>query len=302
MISICIPVYNTNISELVKELAYQMERIRVESELILIDDGSQTSFKNTNRAIGENHQYIELPKNIGRSAIRNLFLTYAQYNHLLFLDGDVRLTDLFFLQNYVNALQAQPTVKVWCGGRVYVKFAPKEKEYFLHWKYRSTREPKPAHLRKQDPYINFMTNNFLIHRTVFDKVKFDTSIKNYGHEDTFFALNLKKQEVPISHLENPVLNPDVLDVKVFLDRTEQAVANLRSILEHLPQEDQSLFITHVRLLRVYKKLQPIRFVSMVLSKVVTPVLKYIMIKGYLGNSLYLLDLYKLCLLYKMNTH
>ena len=87
MISICIPVYNFNITSLVNELSNQVNSLNIPCEIIVIDDCSE-NFKRINKIECEKHTYIELSENIGRARIRNLFLKYAKYEYLLFLDCD----------------------------------------------------------------------------------------------------------------------------------------------------------------------------------------------------------------------
>jgi len=75
MISVCIPVYNFNISELVNVIKDQITDF--DFELIVIDDASDENFKSDNKKILDFCKYIELDKNIGRSKIRNLFKSYV---------------------------------------------------------------------------------------------------------------------------------------------------------------------------------------------------------------------------------
>lgn len=57
MISICIPVYNFNVNDLVKQLSFQLELLDVISEIILIDDCSDSSFKKVNERICKRSLY-----------------------------------------------------------------------------------------------------------------------------------------------------------------------------------------------------------------------------------------------------
>jgi hypothetical protein len=72
MISICIPVYNFNITSLISELSNQIDLLNTECEIIVIDDCSD-KFKRINQIACAKHTYIELSENIGRARIRNLF-------------------------------------------------------------------------------------------------------------------------------------------------------------------------------------------------------------------------------------
>ena len=88
LLSICIPVYNTDIRPLATELHRQSQSFSSEVELLFIDDASDLTFKEKNRSVGTFCDYQELPQNIGRSKIRNAFLPFVKGKYILFLDGD----------------------------------------------------------------------------------------------------------------------------------------------------------------------------------------------------------------------
>ena len=90
MLSILIPVYNYDCSELVAALDKQAVRLNINYEILVADDASEESFRQRNRVINErpNCRYIELSENVGRSRIRNILASEAQYGYLLFMDCD----------------------------------------------------------------------------------------------------------------------------------------------------------------------------------------------------------------------
>ena len=102
MISVCVPVYNFNITALVDELLKQSAQINVPTEIIVIDDCSNL-FKDENQKVSKDAKYIELSENIGRAKIRNRFLEYAKYKFLLFLDCDSLVVKNDFLLKYLDA-------------------------------------------------------------------------------------------------------------------------------------------------------------------------------------------------------
>lgn len=124
MLSVCIPIYNFDVTGLVKALSQQAERLYYPVEIICIDDSSDKFFQLANNVVcSKLGKYIQLPQNVGRAKIRNLFLDYAQYNHLLFLDCDSVIFSSSFLRKYIDAIfESYPEVIV--GGRVYNKFRP----------------------------------------------------------------------------------------------------------------------------------------------------------------------------------
>lgn len=247
MISVCVPVYNYNIASLINELKRQSAQIDAEIQIIAIDDGSK-HFKVENKKCVDRIEYIELAENVGRAKIRNLFLNHAKHNYLLFLDCDGIIEKESFLENYIKAINDNPNVV--CGGRVYPKEKP-SKNKLLSWKNGVCRESKPANERRKAPNQSFMTNNFLIKRSVLEKIKFDERLVGYGHEDTMFGFELEKNNIAIKHIENPVLNGDIEENDVFLQKTEQAIQNLVRLKQFMSHDEE--FVKSVRLLSFYSE-------------------------------------------------
>ena len=84
MLSILIPTYNYDCTQLVRDLQKQAEKALTKYEIIVMDDASATC-KETNRDINSlpHCQYIELTENIGRSRIRNRLADMARYDSKL---------------------------------------------------------------------------------------------------------------------------------------------------------------------------------------------------------------------------
>ena len=285
MISICIPVYNFNITPLVSELELQMKQCELDVELVVIDDGSKEVFKTKNKVSLKKHTYIELPENIGRSRIRNLFKRYVNNKYLLFLDCDSRVVTSSFLNNYIDFLKPKTVVY---GGRTYPEKAP-SKEQNLSWNYGKYTESKTASLRRKEPYLSFMTNNFLIDIEVFNRISFNETINTYGHEDTLFGYELFQNKIEIIHIENPVLNFDIESNGRFLKKTEQAIENLIKITNTYTN---SSFFEHVRLLCFYKKRNKLELkIILLLFRVSKKQLKHQLLKG--NDSKFLFVFYKL---------
>ncbi|MDY0161505.1 MAG: glycosyltransferase, partial [Bacteroidales bacterium] len=74
MLSICIPVYNKKVKRLHSELIEAAKLFTLSYEIIIIDDASKDKYRIENSQLQSNNtKYIQLDKNIGRAAIRNLF-------------------------------------------------------------------------------------------------------------------------------------------------------------------------------------------------------------------------------------
>ena len=269
-----------------------MEKAEASVELILIDDCSSSEYKEANKSVCNKHRYIELEKNIGRAKIRNLFLDYAQYEHLLFLDCDSLIPNKTFLSNYLKAIKEGKS-SIICGGRIYDSTKP-DSNKLLRWKYGIESESLSFEERKQQPNKSFMTNNFLISKTLLQEIKFDERLSEYGHEDTLFGFELKKRGIAIGHIDNPVLNGDLESNTEYIEKTEKGIHNLISILDFVNHDPA--FIQDVSLLHFYtkastKKLSP--FIK-TLFPFLKPFVKFFLVNGFI--SIRLFNFYKLGIL------
>lgn len=289
MLSICIPIYNFDVRPLVAALGKQMNTMSHELELILIDDASDIRYKELNESSCNPYNYIKLPTNIGRASIRNLFLEYARFPNLLFLDCDSLIIDDDFLMNYIKKIESSEEPII-CGGRVYQSEAP-GKNKMLRWKYGYRKESQPAEVRKQAPNHSFMTNNFVVKKHLLEKIRFDERLKAYGHEDTLFGYELLKANIRISHINNPVDNGDIEDNQLFLEKTEKGLENLALINEYMHHDPQ--LIDMVKLLRTAKKVESLKMQWLVLLifNILKKPMRYTFLHGLI--SLLIFDFYKL---------
>jgi GT2 family glycosyltransferase len=228
MITVCIPVYNTDVRPLVDSLLKQKPIDCPDLQIVVIDDCSAPSFFEKNAELAQRIDFIALPLNIGRSAIRNLFLNYAHNSYLLFLDGDTCPVESDFIKNYVKYLE-KDKVDVLFGGSNYHNSKPKRK-YLLRWKYSRVRESKLFEDRCKQSF-SFKTNNFLIRKDILATNPFNEEIKGYGHEDTFFGFELFKKGIVVNQIDNPVTNPLQDDNRVFIEKTKNALNNLLHVFE-----------------------------------------------------------------------
>lgn len=286
MISICIPIYNFDVSALITALKFQMEQTQLGCELLLIDDGSEEKFKGINRSYIADCQYIELENNVGRAKIRNLFLEYATQPYLLFLDCDAIIDSPNFLQNYLDQLPLEPNII--CGGRLYPKEKP-DKNRMLRWNYGVQCESQPSAIRSLHPNKSFMTNNFLIEKELFASVPFEERLTQYGHEDTLFGYELSKRNISILHIENPVINGDIETNEDFLKKTEAGIQNLIQILIFTNYDPK--IINSIRLLKTYQRVKILKPILKPIFSLINPILRNNLIKK--GNSVMLFNLYKL---------
>ncbi len=290
MLSICIPIYNQDINELVAALHNQAIHLEIPYEIICIDDCSEKSFIKLNEdTCSKSSKYIKLDQNIGRSKIRNLFLNYSRFDYLLFLDCDSVIISENFISKYNTFLKEEIPLVI-CGGRIYDKTKPPRQKR-LRWKYGSLKESQPFNIRQKNPNKSFMTNNFVISRKILENLKFDERLSQYGHEDTLFGFQLKKNNISIKHIDNPVLNGELETNSEYLKKTEFAFSNLKYVLE-ISNFNKDL-IKDITILKYYEKCRRIglRWIIIALFIVFKPFLKFILSAGI--ANLFLFNFYKL---------
>lgn len=289
MITVCIPVYNSDVCALVIALYEQSKKIKETIEIVILDDGSDAAIKKLNAVFSTKVIYIENQQNKGRAAIRNQFLEFATQPFMLFIDGDSEVISPTFLSEYVRYINNNETY-VLCGASIYQKNKP-DNNHLLRWKYSIVRESKSIEERLKNPNLGFKTNNFLIRKTVFEKVKFNESLKGYGHEDTLFGYELTQNTIPITHFENPVLNKNLDDNATFLVKTNEGLKSLLQVLEIVNYNEQ--FTQNIKLIVAYQRIKNNLVLNFLLSISVIsmPLLTYCLKKGFF--TLRMFDLYKL---------
>lgn len=247
MISILIPVYNTDVGQLVNELSRQLIHSNIECEILVFDDDSSPSYKAVNKPITATNKvlYRELDRNYGRSAIRQLLAESAQHEWLLFIDSDSGIVRNDFLARYLAALKKECDVYV--GGTVY-QSTPVECAKKLHWKYGRKRESAKANSTA------LHTNNFCIKRTVFQNLSFPGFLRNYGHEDTWMRIELERSGKKICHIDNPVEHLNIERTEFFLQKTHHALENLLLLQAEMGSSIVSRYVSLLRLFIYVKRI------------------------------------------------
>jgi hypothetical protein len=287
MISILIPVYNQNVCQLVDDLLLQISETKEKIEIRVYDDGSEESFKKSNRKLNSTLHvvYKEFTVNTGRSAIRNLLAKESKNaDYLLYLDGDSKIIHKTFLKTY---LDSRTTEGVIYGGRVYQRNKP-DKKKILHWKYGIKKESRNAEFRKKDPYLYFQSNNFLVPGSVFVNNLFDENLKTYGYEDLALSEEFKQNGVQVIHIDNEILHDGLEDNEVFITKTGKAINNLAKLYN-------SGRINGSLLIHTSNKLHRLRLSGMLY--LLLKILRNNLVKNLLSEdpSIFIFQLYKLLL-------
>lgn len=249
MLSILIPTYNYDCTNLVRDLQRQAERANIVYEIIVADDASPV--RECVERVREvnalpNCRLIELDENLGRARIRNRLADEARFEWLLFMDSDAEVISDRFIVDYLKHTDAD----VVCGGLCHADTLPSP-EVSLRYAYEKRADKKRAACyRAQRPYEQFITFCFMVRSSVFQTIRFDDSITEYGHEDTLFGVELERREANIRHIDNPMRQGGIETNEEFIGKARAALRNLV-----LMEDDMR---SHSLLLRLYDILHRMR--------------------------------------------
>lgn len=287
--SICIPIYNQNVERLVRELHRQASLLNVPFEFLLMDDCSQL-YEAENSALQQlpSVRYVHLSHNVGRSAIRNKLAENAQYETLIIMDCDALPVNDHFIENYLKEEENDVVI----GGCQYPDTPPMQTENLLRWVYGKKREERSAALRNQNPHCSFTPFNLLIKKQTLLAIRFDESLKGYGHEDTLLGWQLKKAGIPVKHIDNPLIHNHQDKSEIFLAKTKEGIFNLWQVYEKMADEKEA-FANEVKSLKCFVKLQKWGLVPLV--RIILSLIERGITKNLLSQHpiIRLLDLYKL---------
>ena len=249
MLSILIPTYNYDCTNLVRDLHRQAECAGIDYEIVVADDASP--IKECAERVREintwpNCRLIELERNLGRARIRNRLADEARFEWLLFMDSDAEVISDSFIVDYLKHTDAD----VVCGGLCHADVLPSP-EVSLRYAYEKRADKKRAACyREQRPYEQFITFCFMVRASVFQAIRFDDSITEYGHEDTLFGVELERRKVNIRHIDNPMRQGGIETNAEFVEKTRAALRNLVLMEDNMRN--------HSLLLKLYGVLHLIR--------------------------------------------
>ncbi len=249
MLSILIPTYNYDCTNLVRDLHRQAECAGIDYEIVVADDASP--IKECAERVREintwpNCRLIELERNLGRARIRNRLADEARFEWLLFMDSDAEVISDSFIVDYLKHTDAD----VVCGGLCHADALPSP-EVSLRYAYEKRADKKRAACyREQRPYEQFITFCFMVRASVFQAIRFDGSITEYGHEDTLFGVELERRKVNIRHIDNPMRQGGIETNAEFVEKTRAALRNLVLMEDNMRN--------HSLLLKLYGVLHLIR--------------------------------------------
>ena len=230
-LSILIPNYNNVCVGLVKVLQRQAVALGINYEILVADDHSpQEDTIRQNRTINELPycRYIVKETNTGSAATRNYLGARSQYRWLLFLDCDITIPDDRFLERYVTD-NHEGVVN---GGISII-----DDDSLCHnLRYLYEKDAEPAHTaekRQANRYHEFRSTNFMIGRDVFEACPFDERFTRSGYEDVLFGKMLKQQQVPVTHIDNPVMMTEFEPNADYVTKIERSMRTLYTFRDEL---------------------------------------------------------------------
>ena len=238
MISILIPCFDYNAYPLVSVLEKQALMLKIDFEIICIDDGSFSSKNDQNQKINllTNSKFIESKKNIGRINNRLLLAEKSQYEWLIFLDVDTLPNEDNFLKNYIEQLNRGTLI---IGGCMYKK--PENEKFSLRYKFGKFREEIKSDIRNKNPYKYISSCNFMCKRNVLIDVLSSINTISYGNDYVFGSL-IKKMGIYINHIDNPVMIDNIDENQIFIKKTHDGLDNLISSYNNKIIEKHSISI------------------------------------------------------------
>jgi glycosyltransferase involved in cell wall biosynthesis len=228
-LSILIPTFNDPCSTLVRNLHQQAEALGMTYEILVADDGStQQNVLEENRSINTlpHCQLIERRVNAGRAAIRNFLAQQAQYAWLLFVDSDMVVCREDFVKQYVTH-EGNDIVY----GGVVIGAAEEGNLRSLYEK--AAEHEHTVEKRRQSPYQDFHTANFMIRKELMLQHLFDERFRYYGYEDVLLGKAMKQAGVAIDHIDNPLSFEVFEDNETFVAKTEEGLRTLHTFRDEL---------------------------------------------------------------------
>lgn len=289
MISVCIPVYNTNVTTLIYALDKQASAASIRYEIILLDDAStniETREANQELLSINNLKIYNNEQNIGLARTRNKLARLAQYPYLLFIDSDAEVIRPDYFETYTSLCKPNT---VYFGGCAYTDSCPR-REYILRWKFGKKREEGVGKY--------FSCFNFLIPKEIFNKHSFSENLNQYGYEDTLFGITLKHNAIDVQFIDNPLLHTGLDTALQYLNKVELSIQNLIKI-EPLLKDIKE--VDSIRLLKLYNSINRLSLTKS--TALLFKISRRIITANLRSNSpfLFSLDFYKLGYLCSLKT-
>ncbi len=265
-LSVLIPFYNDNPSELIKALALQSDQT---VEILLYDDGtanaeltrhveaciatldsphqiaSQTTSKTAfnpdlkmSPAISKAKiTLMTALKNKGRSAARNALQARAKADWVLFLDADMRPQTPHFLKDYLGLIKDDTADIIFGGFTVLETSETPEQE--LHRALSEVSDCLDAKTREDAGPQFVASSNLCVRKTVLDSEKFDAGFTGWGWEDSEWAARVA-QKYTLKHADIPAIHLGLETTDTLLSRFRDSAQNYVRFTNKHPDLAQKL--------------------------------------------------------------
>jgi glycosyltransferase involved in cell wall biosynthesis len=240
-ISVCIPTWRHDVSELILALA-DCNAAGL-AELVVLDDGGgdHEMLAHMQHVAGQAQiavRIVACPINRGRAAARNAAIRHARAEWMLLLDADMMTDSDGFIDAYLDAVDRVGKPAVIVGGYS-LKSAPKDRSFALHrWQARVS-ECLPAAVRSQAPGRYVFSSNVLVHRDVLKACPFDESFAGWGWEDTDWGLRAA-QQFEIVHIDNPATHLGLDTDEALMRKYASSGANFARLVERHGAEAEAM--------------------------------------------------------------
>ncbi|MCA8901336.1 MAG: glycosyltransferase [Hyphomonas sp.] len=245
-LSICIPTFRDDPSELIRRLT-ALPGAR-DCELLIYDDGSDDPDMSLRIAAAIMNypgpaQFIAAARNSGRSTARNMLVSAASRDWVLFIDADMLPDDAGYLSRYLDFIEAQASPAVIAGG-FSLKQAQPGRLQRLHAAQARQSDCLPATRRASDPGRYVFTSNILVHRQVLSGIPFDEQYKGWGWEDVDWGLRVASV-FPIHHIDNTATHLGLDSDKILVRKFAGSGANYARLVHRHPVAAARMSLTRV---------------------------------------------------------
>ena len=194
-------------------------------------------------------------------------------------------------KNYIDFIPQNLTI---LGGRIYNDAQDEHHTLLTKYGIIKERNNNPVHISNAP----FTSPNFLIPKTIFNKIRFNENIKGYGHEDTIFGIELSRLNIPYYRFDNPIIHLQIEDNQTFIHKTNESIQNLYNIYKTQQYPEIQTLSPVLNLYTKIKKFHLTTIFTKIYQNYSNSLLKYCDNKN---PNLKLFSLYKLCYLCHIST-
>ena len=184
LVSIIIPCYNAQ-NFIVETIESVLNQSHQDFEVIILNDGSQDNSEDAILDFTDSRIHYVKKENTGVSDTRNIGLSLAQGNFVLFLDADDVLSSSF-LEKRLNQFQKEPKALFSCGKVVKIN----EDGRLITGFFRGTSDEIYKDILLYNPEVITCPSNYLIRKDILDKYRLTFNASLSSTADRFFLIEL----------------------------------------------------------------------------------------------------------------